>query len=257
MKRSAPLLVASFLCLAASSANPAEPPKLPGIKGTDDRVLVDSAAYPWSAIGRVNKTIGGFCTGALVAPRQVITAAHCLWNKRTRRWLDARSVHFVAGYRRGDYLRHGKVASYRLSPGARPPVKEASPDPAADWALLTLEDGFETALGRLEVETLDSSRLGALQKKQAVFLHAGYSQDKAHVLTRHEPCRLVGFTNQERLILHDCDATRGDSGSPILRREGDAYRLVAIHIATTTRKGRVLGLAIPAAAFQSGLVDSR
>ena len=35
---------------------------LPGIKGEDNRQIVDSSDYLWSAIGPVNTRIGGFCT---------------------------------------------------------------------------------------------------------------------------------------------------------------------------------------------------
>ena len=45
-------------------------------------------------------------------------------------------------------------------------------------------------------------------------------QDKAHILSRHEGCRITGAMVQGRLVLHDCDATHGDSGSPLLVREG-------------------------------------
>ena len=44
---------------------------LPGIKGEDNRQIVDSIDYPWSAIGRVNTRIGGFCTGTVIGPPRI------------------------------------------------------------------------------------------------------------------------------------------------------------------------------------------
>ena len=48
----------------------------------------------------------------------------------------------------------------------------------------------------------------------------------------HQGCRILGRFKDTPLLAHDCDATKGDSGSPILRQFGDEFRVIAMHVAT-------------------------
>ncbi|QNT68923.1 trypsin-like serine protease [Defluviicoccus vanus] len=66
----------------------------PGIIGHDDRVIVDSAAWPWQAIGRLNRG-GSFCTATLIAPAAVLTARHCVWDPRTGQMVAPTELHFL------------------------------------------------------------------------------------------------------------------------------------------------------------------
>lgn len=50
--------------------------------GWDDRILFDTSAYPWSAIGQLQFDHGGACSGSLIAPSTVLTSAHCLITDR-------------------------------------------------------------------------------------------------------------------------------------------------------------------------------
>jgi hypothetical protein len=43
-----------------------------------------------------------------------------------------------------------------------------------------------------------------------------------------EPCRLLGTELGGRMLLHDCDATQGDAGSPILLRAAGGYRIIGL-----------------------------
>jgi protease YdgD len=58
-------------------------------------------------------------------------------------------------------------------------------------------------------------------------------------------CRITGIPmiNGERLLAHDCSATRGTSGGPLLMERGDRWEVVGINIAVTPRAN----LALPAA----------
>jgi protease YdgD len=241
-------LVLLALCCVAVPGH-AEGVKPPGIKGADDRELVESSEWPWSAIGRVNRSIGGSCTGTMIAADRVLTAAHCLWDKRGKRWLPPGYIHFVAGYRRGSYVAHARVAAYQLG-SDRPPnglLKEA----LDDWAVLTLEEAIGDRTGIVETLPLTVKVWTALRKEGGVLVRAGYSLDKAHILSRHVGCVFTKFWNTEDTVFHDCDATRGDSGSPILVRRGDRYHLIAIHVATATHDGVQTGIAVSGHRFHA------
>ncbi len=58
-------------------------------------------ARAWEAVGRVNLVGTGFCTGTLIAPNLVLTAAHCMYDKRTGARVATRDIQFLAGWRDG------------------------------------------------------------------------------------------------------------------------------------------------------------
>ena len=70
----------------------------------------------------------------------------------------------------------------------------------------------------------------------------------AHILTLDDGCRLLGF-GREGLLYHDCDATKGDSGSPILGHRDGRFYILAIHVATGVSAKGAVGIAVPGGVF--------
>lgn len=230
---------------------------MPGIGKNDPRVAVDPDLSPWRSLVRVQTNLGGRCTGVLVERNKILTAAHCLFNKRTQRDLPASSLHVLFGYDRGEYRAHSRVQAYRLGAtvGAKADEgKLASERLAQDWAVLTLVDPAPADIAPLPLAT------DPLPTGQAVAL-AGFSQDKAQILTADTACRVTGAgqTPGGPLIIHDCAGTRGSSGAALLVREGGApdgarnsWRVAGVAVAVTGNGAR-RNFAVPASVFASAL----
>lgn len=217
--------------------------ELHGLKGGDDRLAVVAGQYPWSAMGRLNNGLGGHCSAILVGPRLLATAAHCLWNPRTRAPIPASSLTFVAGYDRGDYLKASKVARLYAAPGWNLSTNNAGTGLAGradDWALLELVESVGEAVGWVGLDATPAAgrRVTA----------AGYGKDKAHVPMAH-----LGCTVQERrgeVLVNDCDAVQGDSGGPVLVWRQGRPLLAGLNVAVLLNRGE-LGVAVGVDAFKA------
>jgi protease YdgD len=224
-------LYLALALLAATMSTASARDVLHGIKGArDQRVPMVATEFPWSALGRLNNGQGGHCSGTLIGPRLVATAAHCFWNNRTQRPMPASAYTFVAGFDRGDYLRASKIAAIHLAPGWEF-TKEQQPlsSRANDWALVELTEPMGDEIGWIAP---------AVPQVGMTVGVAGYGRDKAFLPLAHLGCHI-----QEQpvtgVLFHDCDAVQGESGGPVLGWVDGQLRLVAVNVAVIPSKGEM------------------
>jgi protease YdgD len=207
------VIAAASACGSAASETASE---TRNVFSLDNREDVLSGAYPWSAVGRIDSG----CTGTLVAPQLVLTAAHCVFDS------EKKVVKKSLAYFRPNLIRGVSKAPTWIEHawfGSETPED----DRGRDWAILKLEKPIGAGPAFRWVPVRDVDVAAGLPFTTSL---AGYSSDRdgGDTASVHRGCYIHEKLGER--LLHDCDATGGVSGGPMITVYDGTPNIVAISV---------------------------
>lgn len=234
-------VVLLILSVLAALATPAVAGQASGL----ERLTSGADSRGWEGVGRLDIAGKSFCTGALIAPDLVLTAAHCLYDSDTGERVSADQIEYLAGFRNGHASARLGVRTAVPHPGFRFTGDDRVMRVSDDLALLRLS-------GPVANQTITPFAIAATPATGAEVGVVSYARERALTPAIQRRCNVV--TRRDGFLVMDCDVDFGASGSPVFTMQNGRPAIVSVVSAKAQLGQRKVALGTP---LDSGLATLR
>jgi V8-like Glu-specific endopeptidase len=197
------------------------------------RLDTGAAGRGWEAVGRINLGRAGFCTGALIAPDLVLTAAHCLYDPDSGRPVALGDIEFLAGWRNGRAEAYRKVRRAAQHPRYAYEGRDRLDRVAYDVAVLELEQPIRTT-GIRPFATAPRTAAGA---EVGV---VSYARGRDQAPSLEQVCHVLA--REGSVLMLSCAVEFGASGAPVFAFVAGEARIVSVVSAKAEANARPVAL---------------
>ena len=180
----------------------------------------------WEAVGRLELAGRAFCTGSLISPKMVLTAAHCLYDDAGA-LLAPEDIQFLAGWR------NGRAAAYRR-------VRRAVAHPEYDFTAAPSSDRVYHDIAVIELQhpvrntTIIPFVTGERPPIGESVGVVSYAHNRSEAPSMQDTCEVISA--QATVVIMSCSVDFGSSGSPVFAFRSDGPRIVSI-VSSKARSG--------------------
>lgn len=187
----------------------------------------------WEAVGRIDIGPGAFCTGTLISPSLVLTAAHCLFDQVSGRPHAPADFEFLAGWRNGRALAYRGVKRTVAHPDYVFEGRNRMDRVAYDLAFLELDQP-------IRLPSVHPFEIGQDPMRGDQVGVVSYALDRADAPSLQRACEVLG--RQPGVLVLTCSVDFGSSGAPIFTLRDGVPSIVSVVSAKAEMDSRPVAL---------------